>query len=118
MSSTSIKAKICTDKRIRFTRIRTDYIISKKRIQKSRNGNAHIAIDIGLWGRNARIHSVLRDIRMKEEKFTYDEYVQWCLERGLFKPYKCEKCSKGYHYVCATCNPEFFQKHEGVKCSE
>lgn len=46
------------------------------------------------------------------DKFTHEEYTEWCLERGLFAPKKCEKCGSSHHYVCFECNPDFFKPEE------
>jgi len=42
-----------------------------------------------------------------KERMTHEEYCDWCEARGLHIPKKCEKCGGSYHYVCATCNPDF-----------
>lgn len=40
-------------------------------------------------------------------KMNHEEYTEWCEKRGLYPPKKC-KCGNSYHYVCAECEPEFF----------
>lgn len=42
------------------------------------------------------------------DKWTHEEYTEWCLDNGLFAPTLCIKCGGSYHYVCAECEPEFF----------
>lgn len=42
-------------------------------------------------------------------KMTNEKYIEWCLDRGLAHPEICKDCGNAFHYVCAICQPTFFQ---------
>lgn len=47
-----------------------------------------------------------------DERFTHEEYVEWCKEKGLYTPTKCEKCGGSFHYICVICNHDYFKKSD------